>query len=48
MRVLVAKGRRVGLLSVRKRSQRLIVYEGFKATAIKAKVGPGLPVRQNR
>ena len=39
MRVLVAKGRRVSLLLVRKRSGRLLVHEGFrdKAMTIKAK-----------
>ena len=49
MRVMVARGRRVSLLLVRERSQRLLVREGFKvaAAAIKAKVRLGLPVRRD-
>ena len=44
MQVLVARGRRVGLLLVWERSQRLVICEGFKATAIRAKARPGLLV----
>ena len=47
MRVLVARGRRPSLLLVQERSPRLLIREGFRAAAIKAKVRPGLPVRQD-
>ena len=47
MRVLVERGRRVSLLQVWERTQRLLVREGFRATAIKAKVRLGLPVRRD-
>ena len=47
MQVMVARGRRVSLLLVRERIQRLLVREGFKAATIKAKVRPGLPVRRD-
>ena len=44
MQVLVARGRIVSLLPVRKRNQRLFVPEGSKD---KAKARPGLSVRQD-
>ena len=48
MRVLVVRGRRVSLLPVRERSQRLLVCEGFRVVAIRTKVRLGLPVRQDK
>ena len=48
MRVLMARGRRVSLLQVREISQRLQVREGFRVVAIRAKVKPGLSVKQDR
>ena len=48
MRVLVARGRRVSLLLVRERSQRLLIGEGFRATTIMDKVKLGLPIRRDR
>ena len=48
MRVLVARGRRVGLLLAQEISQRLLVQEGFRAAAVRAKVRLGLPVRQDK
>ena len=36
--MLVARGRRVSILLVRERSQRLLVGEGFRAATIMAKV----------
>ena len=50
MRVLVEKGKRVRILLVQERSRRLLVHEGFRdrAAAIRAKVRPGLLVRQDR
>ena len=48
MQVLVEKGRIVSLLLVQERSQRLLVREGFRVAAIRAKVRLGLPVRRDR
>ena len=48
MRVLMARGRRVGFLLDRERSQRLLVHEGYKVATIKAKVRLGLPVRRDK
>ena len=48
MRVLVARERRVSLLLAQERNQRLLVHEGFRAAAIRAKVRLGLPVRQDK
>ena len=48
MRVLVVRGRRVSFFPVRERSQRLLVREGFRVAAIRAKVKPGLRVRQDK
>ena len=48
MRVLVARGRRVGLLLVRERSRGLLVHVGFRAAAIRAKDKSGLPVKLGR
>ena len=48
MRVLVAIGRRVGLLLVRERSRGLLVHVGSKAAAIRARDRPGLPLRLGR
>ena len=50
MREPMTRGRSVNLLPVPKRSQRLLVHEGFKdkALAIKAKIKPWLQVRQDR
>ena len=45
MRVLVARGRRVSLLLVRERSRRLLVHEGSRAAAIRARGRSGLLVR---
>ena len=45
MRVLVARGRRVSLLLVRGRSPRLLVHEGSRVVAIRARNRSGLPVR---
>ena len=45
MRVLVVKGRRVSLLPVRERSRGVLVHEGFRATAIRAKDRSELSVR---
>ena len=46
--MLVARGRRVSLLPVRERSKGLLVHEGSRATAIRAKDGSELPVRLGR
>ena len=48
MQVLVARGRRVSLFLARERSQKLLVHEGFKAAAVRAKVRLGLLVRRDR
>ena len=50
MRVLVARGRRIGLLLVRERGRRLLLLEWFRdgATAIRAKTRPELLVNQER
>ena len=48
MLALVARERRVSLLTVQERSQRLIVRKGSMAAAIRAKIRPGLLVRQDR
>ena len=48
MRVLVARGRRVGLLLVRERSIGLLVHVGSRAAAIQAKDGSELPIRLGR
>ena len=48
MRVLVARGRRFSLLSVRERSRGLLVHEGSRAVAIRAKDISELPVRLGR
>ena len=45
MRVLVARGRRVSLLLVRERSRGLVVHEGSKVVAIRARDRSGLPIR---
>ena len=47
MRVLVAKGRRVGLFPVRERGRGLLIHMGFRATVIQARDKLGLPVRQD-
>ena len=43
----MVKGRRINLLSIRERSQRLLVREGFRVTVIRARARDkaGLPVR---
>ena len=48
IRVLVARERRVSPLPVRERIQRLLVREGFRVASIRAKVRPGLAIRQDR
>ena len=48
MRVLVARGRRVGLLLVRERSRGLLVHEGSRVAAIRARDRTGLPIRLGR
>ena len=48
MRVLRVRGRRVSILPVWERSQRLLVREGFRVSTIKAKVRPEHPVKQDR
>ena len=48
MRVLVARGRRVGLLLVKERSRRLLVHEGSRAAAIRARDRSELTVRLGR
>ena len=48
MRVLVERGRRVGLLLVRGRSRRLLVHVGSRAAAIRAKDKSGLLVKLGR
>ena len=48
MRVLVARGRRASLLLVRERSIRLLVHEGSRVTAIRAKDGSEFLVRLGR
>ena len=48
IRELVARGRRVSLLLVRKRSIRLLVHLGSRAVAIRARDGSELPVRLGR
>ena len=48
MRVLVARGRRVGLLPVRERSKGLLVHVGSRVVGIRAKDISGLPVRLGR
>ena len=47
-RVLVARGRRVSLLLVQERSRGLLVHEGSRVTAIRARDRSGLPVRLGR
>ena len=49
MRVLVARGKRVSLLLVRERSQRLLVPKGFrdKAATIMAKARSRLSITQD-
>ena len=46
--MLVARGRRVSLLSVRERSRGLLVHVGSKAAAIRARDGLELPVKLGR
>ena len=48
MQVLVARGRRVSLLLVWEKIQRLLVREGFRVVAIRAKVRLGLPIRRDK
>ena len=48
MRVLVARGRRVSLLLVRGRSRGLLVHEGSRVAAIRARDRSRLPVRLGR
>ena len=48
MRVLVARGRRVGLLLVRERSRGLLVHEGSRVAAIRVRDRTGLPIRLGR
>ena len=48
MRVLVARGRRVSLLPVQERSRGLLVHEGSRVAAIRARDRSGLPVRLGR
>ena len=48
IRVLVARGRRVCLLLVRERSRGLLVHEGSRAAAIRARDRSGSPVRRGR
>ena len=48
MRVLVARGRRVSLLLVRERSRGLLVHEGSRTVAIRARDGSELPVKLGR
>ena len=48
MRVLVARGMRVSLLLVQERSRGLLVHEGSKAAAIRARERSGLPVKLGR
>ena len=48
MRVLVARGRRVSFLLVRERSRGILVHEGSKAVAIRARDRSELPVRLGR
>ena len=45
MRVLVARGRRVSLLPVRERSRGLLVHEGSRVAAVRARDRVGLQVR---
>ena len=45
MRVLVARERRVSLLLVRERSTGLLVHEGSRVAAIRARDGSELPVK---
>ena len=46
--MLVARGRRVGLLLVRERSRGLLVHEGSRVAAILARDRTGLPIRLGR
>ena len=48
MQVLVVRGRRVSLLLVRERSPGLLVHEGFRIAAIRARDRSGLLVRLGR
>ena len=48
MRVLVARGRRASLLLVMERSRGLLVHEGSRVAAIRARDGLELPVRLGR
>ena len=48
MRVLVVRGRRFNLLLVRERSRGLLVHEGSRAAAIRARDRSELPVRLGR
>ena len=48
MGVLVARGRRVSLLLVRERSRGLVVHEGSRAAAIRARDRSELPVKLGR
>ena len=48
MRVLVARGKRVGLLLVQEKSRGLLVHVGSKAAAIRARDKLGLPIRLGR
>ena len=52
MQVLVARGRRIGLLLVRERGRGLLFHEclrdGDGAVAIRAKAKPGLLISQGR
>ena len=48
MWVLVVRGRRVSLLPVRVRSRGILVHEGSRFTAIRARDRSGLPIRLGR
>ena len=48
MRVLVARGRRVSFFLVRERSRGLLVHEGSRTAAIRAREGSELLVRLGR
>ena len=48
MRVLIARGRRVSILLVRERSRGILVHEGSRVAAIRAKDGSGLSVGLGR
>ena len=48
MQVLVARGRRVSLLPIWERSRGILVHEGFRAAAIRARDRSESPVRLGR